>query len=61
MNAQQFFSLARRMREAQKGFYSTQKGTPEHGRYFGESKKLEAEMDAEIARVVGIIGDEGCK
>lgn len=55
MNAKEFFDKVSAMRAAQKGFFSTAKGTQEHGRYYAESKRLEEEIDAEIERVNNIM------
>ena len=55
MNARQFFDKVVAMRAAQKGFFSTVKGDHAHGKYYAESKRLEAEIDAEIQRVNDII------
>ena len=42
------------MRAAQIGFFSTRKGEAAHGKYYAESKRLDAEIDNEIARVKSI-------
>ncbi len=55
MKPKEFFDKVAAMRAAQKGFFSTVKGDPAHGKYYAESKRLEAEIDAEIARVNNII------
>ena len=55
MTPREFFDKVAAMRAAQKGFFSTVKGDPAHGKYYAESKKLEAEIDAEIQRVNNII------
>lgn len=46
MNAKEFFDLTARMREAQKRFFKSRSSLD-----LRESKKLEAEIDAEIKRV----------
>ena len=46
MNAKEFFNLVSRMREAQKEYFKTRSSLD-----LRESKKLEAEIDAEIERV----------
>ena len=51
MNAKDFFYTVAAMRRAQKGFFSTQRGDPAHSQYYSDSKRLEAEVDAEIDRV----------
>lgn len=55
MTTKEFFDKVVAMRAAQKGFFSTAKGDPAHGKYYVESKRLEAEIDAEIQRVNNII------
>ena len=55
MTSRQFFDKVVAMRAAQKGFFSTAKGDPAHGRYYTKSKQLEAEIDAEIQRVNNIL------
>lgn len=51
MNPREFFEKVAAMRAAQKGFFASVKGSPERGKFYAESKKLEAEIDSEIERV----------
>lgn len=59
MNAKQFFNLTAQMRDAQKAYFST---PSEHYRqkqdYLMQSKRLEAQLDAEIKRVREIVARE---
>ena len=55
MNAKEFFDKVAAMRAAQKGFFSTPRGDSAHGKYYAESKRLEAEIDAEIQKVNNIL------
>lgn len=55
MQPREFFDKVAAMRAAQIGFFSTRKGEAAHGQYYAESKRLEAEIDNEIARVKSIL------
>lgn len=55
MKPKEFFDKVAAMRAVQNGFFSTVKGDHAHGKYYAESKRLEAEIDAGIARVNNII------
>lgn len=57
MNAKTFFQKVALMREAQKGFFASGKGTPERQEFFRQSKALETEIDNEIARVNSILAN----
>lgn len=46
MNARQFYNLVRQMRAAQKNYFRTRDKS-----YLEAAKKIEKEIDAEIARV----------
>ena len=62
MNAREFFDLTAQLREVQKQYFSTppsaymQKST-----LLKQSKRLEAQLDAEIKRVRQIIEEENIK
>lgn len=51
MNAREFFNKVTQMRSMQKGYFRTRSKTA-----LQESKRLEREIDMEIARVEGIVG-----
>ncbi len=59
MDAKAFFDLTARMRDAQKGYFSTPSAsTKRKQEYLTLSKKLEAELDREIKRVRNIVEQE---
>ena len=49
MNARQFYNIVVKMRKAQRDYFRTRSQ-----RHLNESKKLEAQVDAEIERVAQI-------
>ena len=51
MNAREFFNKVAQMRSMQKEYFRTRSKTA-----LQESKRLEREIDVEIARVEGIVG-----
>ena len=56
MNAREFFNKVAQMRSMQKEYFRTRSKTA-----LQESKRLEREIDIEIARVEGIVGKSECK
>lgn len=56
MNAREFFYLVSNMREAQKNYFATRQQN-----VLRAARKLENEVDAEIARVKDIIAQTGPK
>lgn len=58
MQPREFFDKVAAMRAAQIGFFSTRKGDAARGKYYAESKRLEAEIDKEIARVKSILNSK---
>lgn len=56
MDSKAFFDLTARMRDAQKGYFTTPAAAYRQKQdYLIQSKKLEAELDAEIKRVRTIL------
>lgn len=58
MNPREFFDKVAAMRAAQISFFSTSKGDAARSQYYDESKRLEAEIDKEIARVKSILNSK---
>lgn len=59
MNAKQFFELTAQMREAQKAYFRTPSAAyRQKDAYLQESKRLEAQIDAEIKRVKAVLAAE---
>ena len=56
MNAREFFDKVAQMRSMQKEYFRTRSKTA-----LQESKRLEREIDMEIARVEGIVGKPECE
>lgn len=62
MDAKAFFDLTARMRDAQKNYFKTPAAAyRQKQEYLDLSKKLEAEVDAEIKRVKDILAREQYK
>lgn len=62
MNAKQFFELTAQMRDAQKGYFRTPAAQYRQKQdYLKQSKKLEAQIDAEIKRVREVLAREAFK
>lgn len=58
MNSREFFEKVAEMRIQQKAFFKARPQTDERKAAFHESKRLEAEIDNEIARVRGILANQ---
>lgn len=62
MDARAFFELTAQMRDAQKGYFRTPAAQYRQKQdYLEQSKKLEAQIDAEIKRVREVLAREAFK